>query len=74
MGHLMSRVDSLEKTLMRGKIEGRSRSGQQTMKLLVGITNSMDKNLIKLWEMVKARDTWHADVYGATKSRTQLSD
>ena len=72
--HLMWRVDSLEKTLMLGKTEGRSRSGQQTMKWLDGITHSMDMNLSKLWEMVKDRETWCADIYGATKSQTQLSD
>ena len=72
--HLMWRADSLEKTLMLGKIEGRSRSRQQTMKWLDGITISMGMNLSKLWKIVKDRETWHADVYGARKSQTPLSD
>ena len=66
-GHLMRRTDSLEKTLMLGKIEGRSRRGQQRMRWLHGITDLMDMSLIKLYEMVKGRDAWHAVVLGAAK-------
>ena len=67
-GHLMQRTDSLEKTLMLGKIEGRRRRGQQRKRCLDGITDSMDMSLSKLHEMVKDREDWHAAVHGATKS------
>ena len=73
-GYLMRRADSLEKTLMLGKIEGRRRRGWQRVKWLDDITDSMNMSLSKLWEMVKGREAWRAAVHGVTKSQTQLSN
>ena len=74
LGHLMQTADSLKKTLMLGKIEGKRRRGQQSITWLAGVTNSVDMSLSKIWETVKDREAWHTAVHGVAKGQTGLSD